>query len=195
MIVALALTAFALADGPVVTPRGGDEAPKEDAAAVDDSVVPKEQAEAFKAFSGTWRCDGKANTELAEDVATKVTIAFKSELGRFVNVKIEAQKSKQNPHAPTSLEIWGYSQALGGFVRNGADSEGGFYAGTSSGWVGDRFWWSTDTVQGGKKVKLKDTFTRTLDAKGNVTGLVFERALESSGDASARVFFEGTCKR
>src|SRR5256885_7790209 len=133
MIVALAFAAFVSTEGPVVTPK---DAPSNDAPAadvVDDSAVPKEQADAFKAFSGTWRCDGKAQTDLDTDVATRVTVTFKNDLGRWMSVRIEEQKSAKNPKAMTSSETWGYAEALGGFVRNGADNQGGFYAGTSSG--------------------------------------------------------------
>lgn len=176
---------------PVATPKGAvEETPKDDAF-VDDSAPPQQQKDALAPFTGTLRCDGKANTELAEDVVTRVTITFKTDLGRFLSVRIEEQKSKQNPHALTSQEVWGFSQALGGLVRNGADSQGGFYSGTSSGWVGDRFFWTTDTVRNGKRVKLKDTFT-----KGDKGALTFERAIDMSGTGDAyRVFYEGTCKR
>ena len=176
-------------DDLVATPKGGDAAPAEEPA-VDDSAPPAEQKEAFKLFTGTWRCDGKANTELAPEVPTHVTLSFKSD-GRWLLVKIEEQKSKQNPKATTSTEVWGHSAALGGFVRNGADSQGGFYAGKSSGWVGDRFWWTTDSARGGKRVTLKDTLTKVSDKE-----LTLERALDTSGGGDAlRVVYEGTCKR
>lgn len=188
---ALAATALA-ADEPVATPKGAAEEAPPAEAVIDDSQAPAEQKEGLKLFTGTWRCDGKASTELAEEVPTKVTLAFKSDLGgRWITLRLDEQKSKQNPRALTSTEVWGYSAALGGFVRNGADNQGGFYSGTSSGWVGDRFWWTTDTTRNGKKVKLKDTFTKKSDRE-----LVFERALDPSGTGDAyRVFYEGTCKR
>jgi hypothetical protein len=192
------MIAFALLlaaqEGPVVTPKDAPTAAAEEA--VDDSAVPPQQAEAFKAFSGTWKCDGKAQTELDTDVATRVTIRFGNDVGpRWLTVKIEEQKSAKNPKAMTSSEIWGYLQ--NGFVRNGADSQGGFYSGTSTGWVGDRFWWTTSTVKNGKKAVLKDTLTKQVDAKGNITAFVLERAIDSSGSGSetARVVYEGTCKR
>ena len=190
-MIALILAAVVASDDPIATPKGGgDEAAKEEAF-VDDSAAPPEQKMAFKMFTGTWRCSGKANTELAPDVPTTVTIAFKSDLGRFLSVRIDEQKSKQNPHASSSQEIWGYSSALGGFVMNGADSQGGFYAGSSTGWIGDRFWWTTDSARSGKRVKVKNTFTKKSDKE-----MVFERAVDAtnSGDAM-RVTFEGTCKR
>ncbi|MBI1945343.1 MAG: DUF1579 family protein [Deltaproteobacteria bacterium] len=176
-------------DEPVATPKGAvDEATAEPT--VDDSVPPAEQKEAFKLFTGTWRCDGKAATELAPEVPTRITVTIKSD-GRWLVVKIEEQKSKQNPHATSSTEVWGYSAALGGFVRNGADNQGGFYAGTSSGWVGERLWWNTDSARGGKRVKLKDTFTKVSDKE-----LTFERAFDPTGTGDGlRVVYEGTCKR
>lgn len=175
----------------MATPKGGaeEEAPPE--VAVDDSTAPTEQKEQGKLFAGTWRCDGKAMTELAPDVPTRVTLSFKNDLGgRWIAVKIEEAKSKQNPKALTSSEIWGFSSAAGGWVRNGADSQGGFYSGTSAGWVGDRFWWTTDTVKNGKRAKIKDTITKVSDKE-----LAFERAVEASADGQLRVVYEGTCKR
>lgn len=173
----------------VATPKdGGDEAPPE--AAFDDSAVPAQQKDQGKLFAGTWRCDGKANTELAPDVPTKVTISFKSDLGpRWITVKIDEAKSKQNPKARSSLEVWGYSDALGGWVRNGADNQGGFYDGTSTGWVGDRFWWITSSQMNGKKSKFKDTITKVSDKE-----IGFERAIDAGGD-TFRVVYEGNCKR
>lgn len=176
-------------DDLVATPKGATDAPSEEPT-VDDSQPPAAQKEAFKLFTGSWRCDGKANTELAPEVPTRITLAFKSD-GRWLLVKIEEQKSKQNPRATSSNEVWGHSAALGGFVRNGADNQGGFYAGVSSGWVGDRFWWNTDSARGGKKVKLKDTLTRVSDKE-----LTLERAFDPTGTGDGlRVVFEGTCKR
>ena len=176
-------------DGLVATPRGASDAAAEEAA-VDDSQPPAAQKEAFKLFTGTWRCDGKANTELAPDVPTRITVSFKSD-GRWLQVKMEEQKSKQNPKATSSTEVWGHSAALGGFVRNGADNQGGFYAGKSTGWVGERFWWTTDSARGGKRVQLKDTFTKVSDKE-----LTLERAFDPSGTGDGlRVVFEGSCKR
>ena len=176
-------------DDLVATPKGAVDAPA-DEPTVDASVAPTEQNEAFKLFSGTWRCDGKANTELAPDVPTRITIGFKSD-GRWLVVKIDEQKSKQHPRATSSTEVWGHSAALGGFVRNGADNQGGFYAGKSTGWVGERFWWTTDSARGGKRVQLKDTFTKVSDKE-----LTLERAFDPSGTGDGlRVVFEGSCKR
>lgn len=176
-------------DGLVATPRGASDAAAEEAA-VDDSQPPAAQKEAFKLFTGTWRCDGKANTELAPEVPTRVTVSFKSD-GRWLQVKMEEQKSKQNPKATSSTEVWGHSAALGGFVRNGADNQGGFYAGKSTGWVGERFWWTTDSARGGKRVQLKDTFTKVSDKE-----LTLERAFDPTGSGDGlRVVFEGSCKR
>jgi hypothetical protein len=174
----------------VVTPKGVVEPTAADAAAanLDDSAPSAQQKEQGKLFSGTWRCDGKANTEIATDVPQKTTLAFKSD-GRWINVKIDEQKSKQNPKARTSMEIWGYSGALGGWVRNGADNQGGFYAGTSAGWVGDRFWWVVDSASNGARGKFKDTITKVNDKE-----IAFERAVDAGGE-TFRVVYEGTCKR
>ena len=173
----------------VATPKGEEEkaAPE---VAVDDSTAPAEQKEQGKLFAGTWRCEGKAMTELAPDVPTRVTLSFKNDLGgRWIAVKIEEAKSKQNPKALSSSELWGYSSALGGWVRNGADTQGGFYAGTSTGWVGDRFWWTTQTVNNGKSAKVKDTITKVSGKE-----IAFERATDAGGD-TFRVVYEGTCKK
>jgi hypothetical protein len=191
MLLLLLLTAASADDLVPSTKHGGDDEPKPEDI-IDDTKPPPEQAEQMKLFSGTWRCDGKANTEFAPEVPTKITLSFRPELGgRWIAVKIEEQKSKQNPRALTSSELWGYAPALGGFVRNGADTQGGFYNGTSSGWIGDRFWWTVTTSRYGKKAKWKDTFTKVNDKE-----LTFERAVDVSGGGDAfRVIYEGTCKR
>lgn len=187
--IVLAAVAAVAGDDLVATPKGAADTPT-DEPTVEDSQPPAEQKDAFKLFTGSWRCDGKAATELAPEVPTRITLGFKSD-GRWLLVKIDEAKSKQHPHATSSNEVWGFSAALGGFVRNGADNQGGFYAGTSSGWVGDRLWWSTDSARGGKKVKLKDTITRVSDKE-----LTLERAFDPTGTGDGlRVVYEGTCKR
>jgi hypothetical protein len=60
-----------------------------------------------------------------------------------------------------------------------------------SGWVGERFWWTTDSARGGKRVQLKDTFTKVSDKE-----LTLERAFDPTGSGDGlRVVFEGSCKR
>lgn len=187
----LPLLLIAQADSPlsISDKEGAADAPAE--VALDDSVVPPEQKVQAKLFAGTWRCEGKAMTDYSPEVQTRVTLSFKSELGgRFIGVKIEEAKSKQNPTALTSTELWGYSGALGGWVRNGADTQGGFYAGTSAGFIGDRFWWTTQTVRNGKRAISKDTITKVSDK-----AIAFERAIEAAADGGMRVVYEGTCKR
>jgi hypothetical protein len=188
MLLELALI-LATQDGLVSSSKdGSDDATA--AASFDDSAVPAQQKEQGKLFAGNWRCDGKANTELAADHPTKVTISFRNDLGpRWITVKIDEAKSKQHPKARSSSEVWGFVESLGGWVRNGADNQGGFYAGTSTGWVGDRFWWITETAMNGKKAKFKDTFTKVSDKE-----LTFERAIDAGGD-TYRVVYEGTCKK
>src|SRR6185369_5504667 len=101
-----------------LVPHGAESADSKEEVFVDDSAAPKEQTAALAIFTGTWRCDGKANTELAEEVPTKITLTFSTPLKRWITVKLEEQPSKQNPHAMTSQEVWGWSQVLGGLVRN-----------------------------------------------------------------------------
>lgn len=180
---------FATQDGLVSSSKDGSDGGAAEAH-FDDGAVPAQQKDQGKLFAGTWRCDGKANTELAADHPTKVTISFKVDLGpRWITVKIDEAKSKLHPRARSSQEVWGFVEALNGWVRNGADNQGGFYSGTSTGWVGDRFWWITDSVINGKRAKLKDTFTKVSDKE-----LTFERAIDAGGE-TYRVVYEGTCRR
>ena len=110
--------------------------------------------------------------------------------GRWLLVKTEESKSKDNPKPTVSQQVWGWSREQTGLVQNGADNHGGFYAGTSTGWVGERLSWVTDAARGAKRAKLKQSFTK----QGK--DLALEIALDPSGSGDAyRVTFEGLCKK
>ena len=85
-----------------------------------------------------------------------------------------------------SQEIWGVSRT-GGLVRNGATSDGGFIASTSTGWAGERFAWTGTSAQHGKEAREKFSVEKKSDKE-----LVLEMSL---GVGELRVLFEGTCKR
>jgi len=193
VVAALAFANGALAQDDLVSSPKGAFADDHKDEGIDDSKVPNEQKDQLKLFTGTWKCSGKANTDYGVDVATNITLAFKSDLGgRWISLRLEESKSKLNPNPVVSSEFWGFSKVLGGLVRSGADNLGGFYDGSSNGWVGDRLWWNITSSRGGKKVQLKDTFTKVSDKE-----LTFERALDPTGTGgdAFRVTFEGSCKR
>jgi hypothetical protein len=184
LVASTALPALAQ-DGLVATPKGESE--DEAAAIVDDRVPPPEQEEALKLFNGTWRCTGTSSTDMGADVPTTVTLTGRKELGgRWLIVKTELTPRAKGAKPITSQEIWGVSRPAG-LVRNGATSDGGFIASTSTGWAGDRFAWTGTSTQHGLEAKEK----LTIEKKGDK-----ELTLELSlGTGELRVIFEGTCKR
>jgi len=102
-----------------------------------------------------------------------------------VRTELVAKAKGARPIATS--ELWGWSRAKGGLVRNGATTQGGFLSSTSMGWVGERFAWSGEGAQRGKPAKEKLAFEKRSDK---------ELAVELSlGIDELHVAFEGTCKR
>jgi hypothetical protein len=188
--VALTFAPTALAqDGLVSSDKSGGDggAP---AAMVDDDTPPPEQA-VLDAFVGTWKCKGKAQTDRSPEADVTITITVKKDLGgRWLSVKTEENKSKDNPTPTLSQQVWGWSRERNALVQNGADNHGGFYDGTSTGWVGDRFVWITDAARNAKRAKLRQSFTKA----GKDLALEITVDPTGSGDAY-RGYFEGTCKK
>jgi len=170
----------------VATPKGEEEA--EAAAVVDDRTAPPAQDEALKLFAATWRCTGTSSTDYGQDVPTTLTITGKKDLGgRWLVVKTELVAKAKGAKPITTAEIWGFSRADNGLVRNGASSEGGFIASTSTGWAGERFAWTGTSAHTAKTAKEKFSVERKSDK---------ELAVELSlGVEELRVVFDGTCKR
>ena len=173
-------------DGLVATPKGEEEA--EAAAVVDDRTAPPAQDDALKLFAGTWRCTGTSSTDYGQDVPTSLTITGKKDLGgRWLVVKTELVAKAKGAKPITTAEVWGFSRADSGLVRNGASSEGGFIASTSTGWAGERFAWTGSSAHTGKAAKEKLSVEKKSDK---------ELAVELSlGVEELRVVFDGTCKR
>jgi hypothetical protein len=175
-------------DGLVTSDKSGGGDAQE--ASVDDDTPPPEQA-ALDAFVGTWKCKGKAQTERAPEADVTITLTVKKDLGgRWLSVKSEESKSKDNPNPTISTQIWGWSRERTGLVQNGADNRGGFYEGNSTGWVGDRFVWITDAARNARRAKLRQSFTK----QGK--DLALEITVDPSGSGDAfRGYFEGVCKK
>jgi hypothetical protein len=175
-------------DGLVATDKSGDDAPA--SASVDDDTPPPEQA-VLDAFVGTWKCKGKAQTERNPEADVTITLTVKKDLGgRWLAVKTEESKSKDNPSPTVSTQVWGWSRERGQLVQNGADNHGGFYDGSSTGWVGDRFVWITDAARNAKRAKLRESFSK--EGKD----LHLELTIDPSGSGDAyRGYFDGVCKK
>lgn len=181
----VAVPAFAQ-DGPVVTPKDGSGDVADNG--VDDGAAPAEQDEALKVFVGSWKCTGTSSTEFGAEVPTTLSFAVKKDLGnRWLAVRSEMVAKAKGSKPIASSEVWGWSRAKGGLVRNGATSLGGFLQSTSTGWVGERFSWTGESAQRGKTAREKLAFEKKSDK---------ELAVELSlGVDELHVVFEGTCRR
>jgi hypothetical protein len=173
-------------DGLVATPKDGSDVVAD--TGVDDSVPPVEQEDALKDFVGTWRCTGTANSELGAELPATFTLTAKKDLGgRWLVVRSELQVKAKGRKPVVAHEVWGWSRAKGGLVRNGATSLGSFVASTSGGWVGERFGWTGEGAERGRPAKEKLAFARKSPK---------ELAVEVSlGTDELHVVFEGACRR
>jgi hypothetical protein len=173
-------------DGLVATPKDGSDAVVDDA--IDDSIPPPEQDDALKGLIGAWRCSGTSSTEFGADAPSTFTVTVKKDIGgRWYAARTELVVKAKGAKPITSQEVWGWSRAKGGLVRNGATSLGGFLQSTSTGWVGERFAWSGESAQRGRPAKEKLAFERTGPA---------ELAVEVSiGTDELHVVFEGACRK
>ncbi len=185
LLAAVAALPAVAQDGLVATPKGEDDAEAE--AIIDDRVAPAEQ-ETLALFANTWRCTGTSSTEYGADVPTTLTIAGKKDLGgRWLVVKTDLTPKAKGAKTTSTLEIWGFSRAENGLVRQGAGSDGGLLQSTSTGWAGEWLHWVGTSVEHGKAVKEKLSFEKKSDKELAV--------LMSMGAPELRVIFEGTCKR
>lgn len=143
---------------------------------------------------GSWRCDGKAPAGAlgpnspAYDYKSKITL--KKDLKDFaIAAEYQQKKSKVNPAGHHGKGLITYDALQGRFVVMGVDSTGGWYTETG-GPEGDKMISEGQAVMGGKKMTLRETFTKTGDKTMSWRGEV-----KTPGAADWQTIGEDNCKK
>ncbi|HEV8254476.1 MAG TPA: DUF1579 family protein [Vicinamibacteria bacterium] len=144
----------------------------------------------LKWFSGTWSCEGQFAGGMGMPAhPTKARVTTKSDLdGFFYSVRYEEEKTKDNPMPYRGAGFWGYDRETKKYTSIWADNMGGGAPQTSAGWEGDKLVFSGDATMMGKKMGVRDTFTRKGDNE-----LVHMGEMQMDGKWSK--MSEETCKK
>lgn len=193
---ALALSGAVLAQAPAATEKTDKKltpAKKADAAPKAAGMeVPKPAAELsqVKFFVGTWSCKGHVPaTPFGPEHSTAATVKLGPDLGGFwFTGRYDEQKTKENPMPYRFSFIWGYDTTDHKLDAWSFDSMGGYGTQESSGWDKDVLVWSGHSMMMGKKMPVRDTFTKKGDNE-------LEHRGEAEMDGKWMVLDEETCTK
>jgi hypothetical protein len=152
---------------------------------------PAPQLEQLKFFAGNWTCDGKAlpGPFAPAEHPIKATAKVKWDLNNFWQTFVyEEKKTKEHPMAAKVAGTWGWDSGGKRFVRADADTMGGWFSPTSTGWAGDQFVWVGDFSNGMGMLPARHTFRKTSEK-------AFVHTLELTIDGKKTPIFEVTCKK
>ncbi len=142
-------------------------------------------------FEGTWACTGKAfASPMGPEHATEATVHSSPDLGGFWHVMhYDEKKTSANP-TPIHVAMYlGYDAGAKAFVLVGADSFGGSYSETGTGWTGETFVLEGPAGGMGPNTRARDTFT-----KKSATELIHAGELRGA-DGKWMKLDEETCRK
>lgn len=186
------------ADVPLIDQKADQKARPATRALIDQNAAPPggpptpaPQLQQLKFFAGTWTCDGKgfASPFAPAEHPIKATAKVKWDLNNFWQTFVyEEKKTKEHPHPAKVAGTWGWDSGGKRFVRADADTMGGWFSPTSTGWAGEQFVWVGDLSISAGMLPARHTFTKTGDK-----GFVHAFALNVNGVNTP--IFEVTCKK
>jgi hypothetical protein len=148
---------------------------------------PAAQVDQLKFFAGNWSCEGKGFAPTEHPI--KANVKVKSDLNNFWQTFVyEEKKTRENPGAAKVAGMWGWDAGGKRFVRADADSMGGWFSPTSTGWAGDQFVWVGDMSSPAGMLPARHTFSKKSDKE-------FVHALELNIQGKNTPIFEVTCKK
>jgi hypothetical protein len=137
------------------------------ALAAPDQAAPKPAAEManLKVFDGAWACEGKSEASPFGPAGTsKGTVRSHSDLGGYWQSGQVKSSMTGMPGAMEGMFHMTYDPGTKQYVMLWVDNMGAYSHETASGWEGDKIVFSGDMAMGGKKMAVRDTFTKGTDS-------------------------------
>lgn len=122
---------------------------------------PKEMAQ-LSYFHGSWTCSGKAfATPMGPEHATEAKLGIAHVLdGYWVVFHYDEEKTAANAMPYHAAGFIGYDPGEKAFLERCQDSFGGWCNTTSKGWMGDVLTFEGPGTMDGKKMTVRDIFTK-----------------------------------
>jgi hypothetical protein len=162
------------------------------ALAAPDQAAPKPAAEManLKFFDGSWTCEGKLEASPMGPAGTnKSTVRSHSDLGGFWQSGMVKSTGSSMPGATMEgMFHMTYDAGSKQYVMLWVDNMGAYAQEMSSGWEGDKLAFAGDMAMGGKKMAVRDTFTKGADGS-------LVHAWEAQMDGKWTPLGSETCKK
>jgi len=159
--------------------------------AAPDPAAPKPAAEManLKVFDGSWNCDGKSEASPFGPAGTmKGTVRSHSDLGGHWQSGMVKSSMTGMPGAMEGMFHMTYDPGPKQYVMLWLDNMGAYSHETASGWEGDKIVFTGDMAMGGKKMTVRDTFTKGADGS-------LSHAWEGQVDGKWTPLGSETCKK
>ena len=189
VVVSVAVAAAAQSPAPRPAPSA---TPAPAASAPPPAAAPKPPAEmgALHYFLGFWMCRGEVPASPRGPAhSTRTTVSINKDMGgMWLAGKVKELKGADTVVPLDGMLHMSWDPGPKQYVLIWVDNFGAYGTQTSSGWNGDTFEWSGEMAEGGKKVQVRDRFTR----KG-ATQVV--HASEANVDGTWVSLGEETCRK
>lgn len=174
--------------------KGGELKTKKVVTAKAAKVVPPKpspEMAQMKYFLGSWRCKGTLYSPMPGHAPRKYSATTRMRLeldGHWMVEHYKQRKTKANPRPQKSMFIYGYDPAKKRFQSSYLDNLGARAHMSTPGWQGDRWQEEGTMVMGGKRMKIRATFTKKGKRK-------FSALAELAGPKGWVKVNEGECRR
>jgi len=133
-------------------------------AAPDAPPKPAAEMANLKAFDGSWNCEGKSEASPFGPAGTnKGTVRSHSDLGGYWQSGMVKSSMAGMPGAMEGMFHMTYDPGTKQYVMLWVDNMGAYPHETASGWEGNKIVFTGDMAMGGKKMTVRDTFTKGAD--------------------------------
>jgi hypothetical protein len=159
-------------------------------AAPEGPPTPAAEMANLKAFDGSWTCEGKSEASpLGPAGTSKGTVRSHSDLGGFWQSGMVKSTMSGMPGSMEGMFHMTYDPGSKQYVMLWVDNMGAYAHETASGWEGDKIAFTGDMAMGGKKMSVRDTFTKSAD------GSSLTHAWEGQIDGKWTALGSETCKK
>jgi hypothetical protein len=158
-------------------------------AATEGPPTPPAEMSNLKAFDGSWNCEGKSEASPFGPAGTsKGTVKSHADLGGFWQSGMVKSTMTGMPGSMEGMFRMTYDPGTKQYVLLWVDNMGAYAQETSTGWEGNKMVFNGDMAMGGKKMAVRDTFTKAAD--GSLT-----HSWEAQIDGKWTPLGSETCRR